>query len=81
MVTLPISTATTKRSFSAIVKTRLRSKIEDNFLSNAIMIFIERKIAKNIVLMISLNTLKILRNVEFLLARNVFVKNISLILS
>ncbi|XP_073024379.1 uncharacterized protein [Primulina eburnea] len=50
VLTLPVSTATTERSFSAmnIVKTRLRSKMEDAFLSDALMIFIEREIAKNI---------------------------------
>ncbi|XP_073061901.1 uncharacterized protein [Primulina eburnea] len=50
VLTLPVSTATTERSFSAmnIVKTRLRSKMEDDFLSDALMIFIEREIAKNI---------------------------------
>ncbi|XP_073041798.1 uncharacterized protein [Primulina eburnea] len=50
VLTLPVSTATTERSFSAmnIVKTRLRSKMEDAFLSDALMIFIEKEIAKNI---------------------------------
>ncbi|XP_075524101.1 uncharacterized protein LOC142556525 [Primulina tabacum] len=50
VLTLPVSTATTERSFSAmnIVKTRLRRKMEDDFYSNVLMIFIEREIAKNI---------------------------------
>ncbi|XP_073016513.1 uncharacterized protein [Primulina eburnea] len=50
VLTLSVSTATTERSFSAmnIVKTRLRSKMEDYFLSDVLMIFIEREIAKNI---------------------------------
>ncbi|XP_073294927.1 uncharacterized protein [Primulina huaijiensis] len=50
VLTLPVSTATTERSFSAmnIVKTRLRSKMEDDFLSDVLMIFIEREIAQNI---------------------------------
>ncbi|XP_073017715.1 uncharacterized protein [Primulina eburnea] len=50
VLTLPVSAVTTERSFSAmnIVKTRLRSKMEDNFLSDVLMIFIEREIAKNI---------------------------------
>ncbi|XP_042387454.1 uncharacterized protein LOC121979532 [Zingiber officinale] len=50
VLTLPISTATTERSFSAmnIVKTRLRSKMEDTFLSDALMVYIEREIAKNL---------------------------------
>ncbi|XP_074559177.1 uncharacterized protein LOC141815131 [Curcuma longa] len=39
VLTLPVSTATTERSFSAmnIVKTRLRSKMEDAFLSDTLM--------------------------------------------
>ncbi|XP_074580652.1 uncharacterized protein LOC141837084 [Curcuma longa] len=48
VLTLPVSTATTERSFSAmnIVKTRLRSKMEDAFLSDTLMVYIEREIAK-----------------------------------
>ncbi|XP_073279571.1 uncharacterized protein [Primulina huaijiensis] len=50
VLTLPVSTATTERSFSAmnIVKTRLRSKMEDDFLSYALMIYIEKEIARNV---------------------------------
>ncbi|XP_060965689.1 uncharacterized protein LOC133034594 [Cannabis sativa] len=42
------STATTKRSFSAmnIVKTTLHNKIEDEFLSDCLLVYIEREIAK-----------------------------------
>ncbi|XP_073120561.1 uncharacterized protein [Henckelia pumila] len=47
---LPVSTATTERSFCAmnIVKTRLRSKMEDEFLSDALMVYIEKEIARNV---------------------------------
>ncbi|XP_042388054.1 zinc finger MYM-type protein 1-like [Zingiber officinale] len=50
VLTLPVSTATSERSFSAmnIVKTRLRSKMEDAFLSDALMVYIEREIAKSV---------------------------------
>ena len=50
VLTLPVSTATAEQSFSAmnIVKTRLRSKMEDAFLSDALMVFIEREIAKSL---------------------------------
>ena len=50
MLTLPISTATTERSFSAmnIVKTRLCSKIEDDFLSDSLIVYIEKEIAEKI---------------------------------
>nr|XP_023909338.1 uncharacterized protein LOC112021000 [Quercus suber] len=44
-----VSTATSKRAFSAmkIVKTRLRNKMEDEFLSNNLVVYIEREIAEN----------------------------------
>ena len=48
VLTLPVSTATTERVFSAmnIVKTRLRSKIEDEFLANSLIIYTEKDIVK-----------------------------------
>ncbi|KAG6674257.1 hypothetical protein I3842_15G033100 [Carya illinoinensis] len=48
ILTLPVSTATSERAFSAmkIVKTRLRNKIEDEFLANNLVVYIEREIAK-----------------------------------
>jgi hypothetical protein len=50
VLALSISTATTERSFSAmdIVKTKLRNKIEDEFLTNSLMVYIERKVAATI---------------------------------
>ena len=50
MLTLPVSTATTERAFSAIniIKTNLRNKMEDEFLSDTMMLFIERDIAATI---------------------------------
>ncbi|XP_062170522.1 uncharacterized protein LOC133876256 [Alnus glutinosa] len=50
VLTLPFSTATTERAFSAmnIVKTRLRNKIEDEFLTDSLMVYIEREIAATI---------------------------------
>ena len=50
VLTLPISTTTTERAFSAmnVIKTNLRNKMEDEFLSNAMMLFIERDIATTI---------------------------------
>ncbi|KAG6644959.1 hypothetical protein CIPAW_08G088300 [Carya illinoinensis] len=49
ILTLPVSTATSEWAFSAmkIVKTRLRNKIEDEFLANNLVVYIEREIAKN----------------------------------
>ena len=42
VLTLPVSTATTERAFSAmnVIKTNLRNKMEDEFLSDAMMLFI-----------------------------------------
>ncbi|XP_029148336.1 uncharacterized protein [Arachis hypogaea] len=48
ILTLPVSTATTERSFSAmkIIKTRLRNKMEDDFLADSLVIYIEKEIAE-----------------------------------
>lgn len=45
--TLPVSTATTERAFSAmkLVKTSLRHKMEDEFLANSMTVYIEKEIA------------------------------------
>ncbi|XP_072080836.1 uncharacterized protein [Arachis hypogaea] len=47
VLTLPVSTATTERVFSAmkIVKTRLRSKMADEFLADNLVIYIEKELA------------------------------------
>ncbi|CAL1401863.1 unnamed protein product [Linum trigynum] len=48
ILTLPVSTATGERAFSAmkIVKNRLRNKMNDDFLADNLVIFIEREIAE-----------------------------------
>ena len=50
VLTLPVSTATTKRAFSAmnVIRTDLRNKMEDEFLLDTMMLFIERDIATTI---------------------------------
>jgi hypothetical protein len=47
---LPVSTATTERAFSAmkLVKTRKRNKMEDEFLRDCLVLYIEREIAVKI---------------------------------
>ena len=47
VLTLPVSTATTERAFSVmkLVKTPLRNKMEDDFLTDCMVIYIEREIA------------------------------------
>ncbi|XP_044348017.1 zinc finger MYM-type protein 1 [Triticum aestivum] len=50
VLTLSVSTATTERAFSAmkLVKTRLRTKMEDGFLRDCLVIYIEKEIAAGI---------------------------------
>ena len=55
VLTLPISTATTKRAFSAMkaVKTNLQNKMENDFLTDSLMLYSE----KDITLTFSLNSI------------------------
>ena len=50
VLTLLISTATTERAFSVmnVIKTDFCNKMEDEFLSDTMMLFIERDIAATI---------------------------------
>ena len=50
ILTLPVSTATTERSFSAmkLIKTAIRNKIEEDFLADSMIVYIERELAENI---------------------------------
>jgi hypothetical protein len=47
LLTLPMSTATIERAFSAMkfVKTRLRSKMGDAYLRDYLVVYIERELA------------------------------------
>ena len=47
VLTLPVSTVTTERAFSAmkVVKTNFRNKMENDFLTNSLMLYIEKDIA------------------------------------
>ncbi|KAM3328908.1 hypothetical protein ACQJBY_026167 [Aegilops geniculata] len=47
VITLPVSTATAERAFSAmkLVKTRLRSKMGDDFLRHCTLVYIEKELA------------------------------------
>ena len=47
VLTLPVSTTTTKRAFSAmkVVKTNLRNKMKNDFLTDSLMLYIENDIA------------------------------------
>ncbi|KAL4353976.1 hypothetical protein GQ457_06G017900 [Hibiscus cannabinus] len=48
VLTLPVSTATCERAFSAMstVKTTLRNRMDDDFLSDILVVYIEKAIAK-----------------------------------
>lgn len=50
VLTLPVSTATTERAFSAmkLVKTRLLNKMDDGFLRDCLVTYIEKEIAVGI---------------------------------
>ena len=47
VITLTFSTSTTERAFSAmkVVKTDLRNKMENDFLNDSLMLYIEKDIA------------------------------------
>ena len=49
VLTLPVSTTTTERAFSAmkLLKTRLLNRMEDKFLANNMIVYIEKEIAGN----------------------------------
>ena len=50
VLTLPVSTATTERAFLAmkLLKTRLRNRIEDEFLADNMIVYIEKESAGNL---------------------------------
>ncbi|XP_038722047.1 uncharacterized protein LOC120014198 [Tripterygium wilfordii] len=50
VLTLPVSTATTERAFSAMkhVKTALRNKMDDEFLADCMVLYIERELAEKV---------------------------------
>ena len=50
VLTLLVFKATTEQSFSAlnIVKTKLHSKMEDDFLSDSLIVYIEKEIAEKL---------------------------------
>ena len=49
VLTLPISIATTERAFLAmkLLKTRFRNRMEDEFLADNMIVYIEKEIAGN----------------------------------
>ncbi|XP_021849310.1 uncharacterized protein [Spinacia oleracea] len=69
ILTLPVSTTTTERAFSAmkIMKTRLRNKMEDEFLADSLVIYIERKLAKTYSIKSIIDDFKLLKERRALL--------------
>ena len=57
ILTLPVSIATTGRAFSAmkIIKIRLRNQMEDDFLANYLIIYVEKEIAERFTIDIIIN--------------------------
>ena len=49
VLTLPVSTATIERAFSTmkLLKTRLRNRMEDEFLADNMIVYIEKEIVGN----------------------------------
>ena len=49
ILTFPVSTTTTERAFSAIkiVKIRLHNQMEDDFLANYLIVYIEKELLKD----------------------------------
>ncbi|XP_073119736.1 uncharacterized protein [Henckelia pumila] len=64
VLTLPVSTATTERAFSGmkLLKTQLRNKMEQEYLNNAMILYIEREIARNIDLEYIIDRFDLLKN-------------------
>ena len=64
VLTLPVSTATTERAFSAmkLIKTSLRNKMENEFLTNFMVVYIEREIASVIDLDFIIDKFDLLKN-------------------
>ena len=61
MLTLQVSTATTEQAFSImkVVKTNLRNKMENDFLTDSLMLYIEKDITSTFSLDSIVDDLKI----------------------
>ena len=72
---LPVSTTTTERAFLTmrIVKTRLRNKMSDDFLTDSLVIYIERQILKIYTINEIIDEFKVLKEHRALLCIKVYV--------
>ena len=68
IMTLPVSIATTERSFSTmkIIKTRLRNKMGSGFLNDGMTIYIEREISANISYELVIDDFKLVESCNYL---------------
>ncbi|XP_073151973.1 uncharacterized protein [Henckelia pumila] len=64
VLTLPVSTATTESAFSGmkLLKTQLRNKMEQEYLNNAMILYIEREFARDIDLKYVIDRFDLLKN-------------------
>ena len=64
VLTLPVSTTTTERAFSVmkLLKTRLRNRMEDEFLTDNMIVYIEKEIAGNFTIEMIMNEFYSMKN-------------------
>ena len=64
VLTLPVSTATTERAFSALklLKIRLRNRMEDELLADNMIVYIKKEIARNFTIEIIINEFYSMKN-------------------
>jgi hypothetical protein len=73
ILTLPVSTATTERAFSAmkIVKIRLRNRMEDDFLANYLIVHIVKEIAERFTIDMIINNLNSIKKTTRIIKINI----------
>ena len=64
VLTLPVSTATTERAFSALklLKIRLRNRMEDELLADNMIVYIKKEIARNFTIEMIINEFYSMKN-------------------
>ena len=64
VLTLSVSTATTKRAFSTIklLKTRLRNRMEDELLADNMIVYIKKEISRNFTIEMIINEFYSMKN-------------------
>ncbi|PWA66965.1 Chloramphenicol acetyltransferase-like domain-containing protein [Artemisia annua] len=77
ILTLPVSTATTERAFSAmkVCKNRLCNKMSDDFLADSLLVYIEKEIAEKIDSESVIEELKALKVTVVVIFRNLGVSS------